>query len=120
MFQHLRAERGERGFTLVELLVVIAILGILAGVVVFSVSGISDTGQSAACRTEASIVRTAEEAFKTNDTSHVYTDFGTLKTKGYLGTAPTLVTLGATSPSYPGTFAWAGTTCSGITPAITP
>jgi general secretion pathway protein G len=64
MFQQIRAERGERGFTLVELLVVIAILGVLAGVVVFSVSDITDNSASAACKTNLSLTRTAIESFR--------------------------------------------------------
>jgi general secretion pathway protein G len=40
----------------VELLIVIAILGVLAGVVVFSVAGISDSCQTSACTGEASSV----------------------------------------------------------------
>ena len=59
MFQQIRAERGERGFTLVELLVVIAILGILAGVVVFSLTAVGDNGAAASCKTEKSIAYTA-------------------------------------------------------------
>ncbi|MEY2514759.1 MAG: hypothetical protein QOJ89_2117, partial [bacterium] len=59
MFQQIRAERGERGFTLVELLVVIAILGILAGVVVFSLTAVGDNGAAASCKTEKSIATTA-------------------------------------------------------------
>ena len=39
-----RAREEESGFTLIELLIVIVILGILAGVVIFSVGGITDTG----------------------------------------------------------------------------
>ncbi len=53
----------EQGFTLIELLVVIAILGILAGVVVFAVGGITDRGKSAACSTEVATIRTALEAY---------------------------------------------------------
>jgi len=53
----------ERGFTLIELLVVIAILGILAGVVVFAVGGITDRGKNSACKSEVSTVQTAVEAF---------------------------------------------------------
>lgn len=58
-----RRMRGQGGFTLIELLVVIAILAILAGVVVFAVSGINNTSQETACKTEAQTVKTAVQAF---------------------------------------------------------
>jgi peptide/nickel transport system substrate-binding protein len=58
-----RTKRGSYGFTLIELLVVITILGILAAVVVFSVRGVTDKGQSAALATDAATLRTAEEAY---------------------------------------------------------
>ena len=57
-----RRAAGEGGFTLIELLVVIVILGILAGVVVFAVSGINDKGERAACQTDTRTLRTAMEA----------------------------------------------------------
>ena len=41
----------------------IAILGILAGVVVFSVAGIDDKGQGSACDIDKRTIATAEEAF---------------------------------------------------------
>jgi general secretion pathway protein G len=63
MVSKLRQMKQDEGFTLVELLVVIAILGILAGIVVFSVAGITSNGQAAACSTEKSEVITAEEAY---------------------------------------------------------
>jgi prepilin-type N-terminal cleavage/methylation domain-containing protein len=65
MFQQIRAERGERGFTLVELLVVIAILGILAGVAVFSLSSVGDNGAASACMTEKSTVTTGAAVYQT-------------------------------------------------------
>lgn len=51
------------GFTLIELLVVVIILGVLAGVVVFSVNGTSDRGKAAAIVIDARTIRTAEEVF---------------------------------------------------------
>jgi prepilin-type N-terminal cleavage/methylation domain-containing protein len=101
------ARRAESGFTLIELLVVITILGILAAVVVFSVKGIGDRGQSAATTTEANILRTAEEAncarFGT------YTDANGLKTNGLL----------ASLPSYNSViFSSAGGNCGGTSFAI--
>ena len=56
--------KGQSGFTLIELLVVIAILGILAGVVVFAVGGVTGTAKAKACKTEAKTVSTAIQAFK--------------------------------------------------------
>lgn len=55
--------RQDSGFTLIELLIVIVILGILAGVVVFSVNGIRDTAAENACKTEKRTVQTAVEAY---------------------------------------------------------
>ena len=59
-----RAREEESGFTLIELLIVIVILGILAGVVIFSVGGITDTGVEAACKTDLKTVETAVEAYR--------------------------------------------------------
>ena len=53
----------DGGFTLIELLVVITILGILAAIVVFAVQGLGDKGDAAARATDASVLRTAEEAY---------------------------------------------------------
>ena len=47
-----QARQDEGGFTLIELLIVIVILGVLAGIVVFSVRGITDRGEASACKTE--------------------------------------------------------------------
>ena len=65
MFREIqRAREEESGFTLIELLIVIVILGILAGVVIFSVGGITDTGVEAACKTDLKTVETAVEAYR--------------------------------------------------------
>lgn len=87
--------KGEEGFTLVELLIVIVILGILAAVVVFAVSGITDRGQVNACKTDLSNLRAAEEAyFSTNST---YINESGLKTNGRISSFSTYhdVTVGA-------------------------
>ena len=57
-----KARKDEGGFTLIELLIVIVILGVLAGIVVFSVRGITDRGDTAACKAEVKTVEVAVEA----------------------------------------------------------
>jgi prepilin-type N-terminal cleavage/methylation domain-containing protein len=65
-----RAARNDQsGFTLIELLIVIVILGVLAGIVVFSVSGITDRGKTSACQTSVNTIDTAAEAFVANSTA---------------------------------------------------
>jgi general secretion pathway protein G len=59
-----KAREDESGFTLIELLIVIVILGILAGIVVFSVGGVTDTGKASACKADAKTVEVAAEAFR--------------------------------------------------------
>jgi prepilin-type N-terminal cleavage/methylation domain-containing protein len=58
------ARKNEKGFTLIELLIVIVILGVLAGIVVFAVGGITDTGKNSACKTARKTVETGVEAFR--------------------------------------------------------
>jgi prepilin-type N-terminal cleavage/methylation domain-containing protein len=82
MIQNLRQKRNDGGFTLIELLVVIVILGILAAVVVFAVGGITDKGQTDACKTDTRTLRTAEEAnYAKNDQ---YDTEANLKANGFL------------------------------------
>jgi general secretion pathway protein G len=65
--------KKDGGFTLIELLIVIVILGVLAGVVVFAVSGISDRGDSAACKAEKKTVEVAVEAYYAKNGSYPLT-----------------------------------------------
>jgi prepilin-type N-terminal cleavage/methylation domain-containing protein len=64
-----RQMRGQSGFTLIELLVVIAILGILAGVVVFAVSGSTDNARLNACKVEKRTFETAYEAAQASESA---------------------------------------------------
>src|SRR3954452_9057395 len=64
MYKRLRAAKEDQsGFTLIELLIVIIILGVLAGIVVFSVSFIQSRGEAAACKTDLKNVEVAVEAY---------------------------------------------------------
>ncbi|MFE2728713.1 type II secretion system protein [Kitasatospora sp. NPDC059327] len=82
-----RNETAEAGFTLIELLVVIVILGILSAIVVFSVRGINDKGQSAACKTDKATISTAEEAFFASHDPGKYGTMDELVKAGFLSIA---------------------------------
>lgn len=53
----------DRGFTLIELLIVIVILGVLATVVVLSVTGIRDDADDSGCLAERRTVLSGVEAY---------------------------------------------------------
>jgi len=92
MFDRIRAAReNESGFTLIELLIVIVILGVLAGIVVFSVSGITNRGDAAACKANVKTVQVAQEAYYAKTTPSAYAaSVGALVTAGLLSDpAPT-------------------------------
>ncbi len=57
----------DEGFTLIELLIVIVILGILAGVVVFAVGGITNQGEQSACDAELATIQVAVEAYRAQE-----------------------------------------------------
>jgi general secretion pathway protein G len=57
-------EASENGFTLIELLIVIIVLGILAAIVVFSLSGVTGESKQAACTSDAKSVEIAADAYE--------------------------------------------------------
>jgi prepilin-type N-terminal cleavage/methylation domain-containing protein len=59
-------ESPEGGFTLIELLIVIIVLGILAAIVIFSLTGVTGQSAVAACNTDAKSVETAVAAYEAN------------------------------------------------------
>lgn len=62
-----RSRSVDHGFTLIELLVVIVILGVVAAIVVASVVGVTDKGDTSACKAEVTSVIAAEEALLAQD-----------------------------------------------------
>src|SRR6266480_1805951 len=64
MHRVMQRARDEAGFTLIELMIVIVILGVLAGIVIFAVGGIQDTGNLAACKSDVKTVSVAVEAYQ--------------------------------------------------------
>jgi prepilin-type N-terminal cleavage/methylation domain-containing protein len=94
MLAQLRKLRtDEGGFTLIELLMVIVILGILSGIVVFAVGGITDRGTSAACKSDIKTTSVAVEAYYAQNSRYpaALSDL----VPGFLHSAPTDVALGA-------------------------
>jgi len=95
-----RRMRGDGGFTLIELLVVIVIIGVLSAVVIFSVTGINDRGQTAACKADKTTLKVAEEAAYAQDGA--YTTEALLKTNGLIEDESSLynITMTGTSPAF--------------------
>ena len=63
--------RKNKGFTLIELLVVIAIIGILASVVLASLSSARNKGKDAAVRSQLANMRAQAEIYYSKDESYV-------------------------------------------------
>jgi prepilin-type N-terminal cleavage/methylation domain-containing protein len=88
------SEGSESGFTLIELLIVIVVLGILAAIVVFSLSGVTGQSKAAACTADGKTIETAADAYEasfsswpgTNAADPTGTFYGLVST--YLHSAP--------------------------------
>jgi len=96
LIKRLRGRSPDEGFTLIELLIVIVILGVLAAVVVFAVSGITDRGASSACKSDFKAVETAQEAYYAKNGSYASSVAG-LVTAGLLRSAPSSDSYGITT-----------------------
>jgi prepilin-type N-terminal cleavage/methylation domain-containing protein len=79
-------EANEYGFTLIELLIVIVVLGILAAIVVFSLTGVSGESKQAACTSDAKSVEIAADAYQAKNST--YAPSVAALTPSYLHTAP--------------------------------
>jgi general secretion pathway protein G len=107
MSARIRAAReNESGFTLIELLIVIVILGVLAGVVVFSVSGITSRGAKAACEANVQAVTVAGEAYYAQNNAYAATLAALVPT--YLKTTPAGITYTANNAVTPKTLTVVG------------
>jgi prepilin-type N-terminal cleavage/methylation domain-containing protein len=82
---------SEGGFTLIELLIVIIVLGILAAIVIFSLTGVSGQSQVAACNTDAKSVQTAVQAYETQNSGNPPANMAAL-VGTYLHQAPSATT----------------------------
>lgn len=106
----LDAGRQDSGFTLIELLIVIVILGVLAGIVVFAVGGITDRGDASACAADKKTLEVAQEAYFAKNKA--YTSEANLVTEKFLRSQSTLADTNATTGAVTGVG-----TCAAATPA---
>jgi prepilin-type N-terminal cleavage/methylation domain-containing protein len=63
-------ESSERGFTLIELLIVIVVLGILAAIVIFSLTGVTGQSKAAACTSDGKSIEIAADAYSAANNSY--------------------------------------------------
>ena len=81
-----KSGEAELGFTLIELLIVIVVLGILAAIVVFSLTGVSGQSKQAACTSDAKSVEIAADAYQAKNDTYATSVSALVPT--YLHTAP--------------------------------
>ena len=121
MEDHIEVQESkqDKGFTLVELLIVIVILGILATVTVFAVTGITNKGKTSACKSDATTIQTAEEAYSANTGSYTNTQ-ANLVNAGLMHAASTKFTIALVAATSTAAASYtltgvAGGDCAGMT-----
>jgi general secretion pathway protein G len=72
------------GFTLIELLIVIVLLGLLAGITVFAVGGITERGKTSTCEADRRVVEAAIEIYKSSSSSTAQVTEADLVAAGFL------------------------------------
>ena len=80
--------RADGGFTLLELLIVLAVLGILAGIVVFSLQGVESSATVAACQSDFATTTDAVAAYQAQMGSYPGGSGSATVTDSDLGSAP--------------------------------
>lgn len=106
-----KALNNEGGFTLIELLIVIVILGILAAIVVFAVSGITDRGTKSACASDRESVTAAAEAYFAKTNPGVYsTDISGLVAANLLHSSASISGATLTGNGYTVAYTYNGAT----------
>jgi prepilin-type N-terminal cleavage/methylation domain-containing protein len=70
--------QGEAGFTLIEILVTIVVVGVLTGVAIVGIAGLTDKGGNAACATSYDAANAATLAYYSNTGGKYPQTFGDL------------------------------------------
>ena len=65
-------DRNEKGFTLIELLIAIVVVGILAAVAIVGIGGLTDTGNTSACKASADAATASSAAYYANQTPNAW------------------------------------------------
>jgi prepilin-type N-terminal cleavage/methylation domain-containing protein len=100
-----RGSVGEQGFTLMELLIVIVVLGVLAGTVVFALTGVTSSAAVAACHADASSVENAVSDYNVQNTPGTATAALLTNNPPVAGAVTYLHSMPASNPNYAITIA---------------